>query len=207
MFFYIALQFIVLIFAITVHEFAHGWVAYKLGDPTAKYMGRLTLNPLAHIDPFGTIILPLLLVLLRMPPIGWAKPVPVNFMSLNNPKRDMFWVGIAGPSANFALAFILSVIIKTAPFLAQTLIGQVIVLAIIINVILGIFNLIPIPPLDGSRIISAILPYRYLASYNKIQPYGFVLIVLLLWSGILRKLIYGVVLIVVRYLNVPISLF
>ncbi len=207
MFFYIALQFIVLIFAITVHEFAHGWVAYKLGDPTAKYMGRLTLNPLAHIDPFGTIILPLLLVLLRMPPIGWAKPVPVDFMSLNNPKRDMFWVGIAGPSANFALAFILSVIIKTAPFLAQTFIGQVIVLAIIINVILGIFNLIPIPPLDGSRIISAILPYKYLVFYNKIQPYGFLLIILLLWSGILRELIYGVVLLVVRYLNVSISLF
>ena len=207
MFFYIALQFIVLIFAITVHEFAHGWVAYKLGDPTAKYMGRLTLNPLAHIDPFGTIILPLLLVLLRMPPIGWAKPVPVDFMSLNNPKRDMFWVGIAGPSANFALAFILSAIIKTAPFLAQTLIGQVIVLAIIINVILGIFNLIPIPPLDGSRIISAILPYKYLVFYNKIQPYGFLLIILLLWSGILRELIYGVVLLVVRYLNVSISLF
>ena len=207
MFFYIALQFIVLIFAITVHEFAHGWVAYKLGDPTAKYMGRLTLNPLAHIDPFGTIILPLLLVLLRMPPIGWAKPVPVDFMSLNNPKRDMLWVGIAGPSANFALAFILSVIIKTAPFLVQTFIGQVIVLAIIINVILGIFNLIPIPPLDGSRIISAILPYKYLVFYNKIQPYGFLLIILLLWSGILRELIYGVVPLVVRYLNVPISLF
>lgn len=207
MFFYIALQFIVLIFAITVHEFAHGWVAYKLGDPTAKYMGRLTLNPLAHIDPFGTIILPLLLVLLRMPPIGWAKPVPVDFMSLNNPKRDMLWVGIAGPSANFALAFILSVIIKTAPFLVQTFIGQVIVLAIIINVILGIFNLIPIPPLDGSRIISAILPYKYLVFYNKIQPYGFLLIILLLWSGILRELIYGVVLLVVRYLNVSISLF
>ena len=207
MFFYIALQFIVLIFAITVHEFAHGWAAYKLGDPTAKYMGRLTLNPLAHIDPFGTIILPLLLAFMRIPPIGWAKPVPVDFMSLNNPKRDMFWVGIAGPSANFALAFILSVIIKAAPFLAQNLVGQVIVFAVIINVILGVFNLMPIPPLDGSRIISALLPYKYLASYNKIQPYGFFLIILLLWSGILRKLIYAVVLLVVRYLNIPISLF
>jgi len=207
MFFYIALQFLVLIFAITIHEFAHGWAAYKLGDPTAKYMGRLTLNPLAHIDPFGTIILPLLLVLMRIPPIGWAKPVPVNSMSLNNPKRDMFWVGIAGPSANFALAIILSIIIKAAPFLAQNLVGQVIVFAVIINVILGVFNLMPIPPLDGSRIISALLPYKYLASYNKIQPYGFFLIILLLWSGILRKLIYAVVLLVVRYLNIPISLF
>jgi len=205
MIFNILLQFVVLIFAITIHEFAHGLVAYKLGDPTAKYMGRLTLNPIAHIDPFGTIILPLLLTLAHIPPIGWAKPVPVDFMSLKNPKRDMLWVGLAGPFANFLIAIALSVVIKLFPMLAHTIIGQVIFFGIIINMILALFNLIPIPPLDGSRIVSALLPYQYVASYNKIQPYGFLIIVILLWTGVLRKLIYGVMIIVVKYLGVHIS--
>jgi Zn-dependent protease len=198
---FIALQFVALLFAITVHEFAHGWIAYKLGDPTAKYMGRLTLNPLAHIDPFGTIILPLLLVMINIPPIGWAKPVPVDFLSLKNPKRDMFWVGIAGPAANFLLAFLLSLVLKAFPYLGEGIIGQILFFAIIINVILGVFNLIPIPPLDGSRIVSAFLPYRYAGLYDKIQPYGFFIIVLLLWSGLLRTLINGVVSFVTRYLG------
>ena len=205
MIFNILLQFVVLIFSITIHEFAHGLVAYKLGDPTAKYMGRLTLNPIAHIDPFGTIILPLLLTLAHIPPIGWAKPVPVDFMSLKNPKRDMLWVGLAGPVANFLIAIALSVVIKLFPMLAHTIIGQVIFFGIIINMILALFNLIPIPPLDGSRIVSALLPYQYVASYNKIQPYGFLIIVILLWTGVLRKFIYGVMIIVVKYLGVHIS--
>jgi len=207
MLFYILLQFLVLIFAITIHEYAHGWVAYKLGDPTAKYMGRLTLNPIAHIDPFGTILLPLILVMLHLPPIGWAKPVPVNFMSLRNPKRDMLWVGIAGPAANILLALSLTVILKLLPGVSHTILGQVFIFGVVINVILAVFNLVPIPPLDGSRIVSALLPYRYLASYNKIQPYGFLIILVLLWSGILRTLIYGVVVFVIRFLGVSSSPF
>ena len=205
MIFHILLQFVVLIFAITIHEFAHGLVAYKLGDPTAKYMGRLTLNPIVHIDLFGTIILPLLLTLAHIPPIGWAKPVPVDFMSLKNPKRDMLWVALAGPLANFLIAIALSVVIKLFPMLVHTIIGQVIFFGIIINMILALFNLIPIPPLDGSRIVSALLPYQYVSSYNKIQPYGFLIIIILLWTGVLRKLIYGVMIIVVKYLGVHIS--
>lgn len=206
MIFNIALQFTVLIFAITVHEFAHGFVAYKLGDPTAKYRGRLTLNPIAHIDPFGTIILPIFLVIVNIPPIGWAKPVPVDFMSLKNPKRDMLWVGLAGPFANFITALFLSIVIKLFPGLAYTIAGKAILYGIIINLVLSIFNLIPIPPLDGSRIATSLMPYRYAASYNKLQPYGFFIIILLLWSGVLRKLIYAIVLVVIKLLEAPVSL-
>ncbi len=205
MIFNIALQFTVLIFAITIHEFAHGFTAYKLGDPTAKYMGRLTLNPLAHIDPFGTIILPLLLVMAHIPPIGWAKPVPVNFMSLKNPKRDMLWVGIAGPFANFSTALLLAIIVKLFPFILHTIFAQAVLFGIIINMVLSVFNLIPVPPLDGSRIISSLLPYKYAASYNKLQPYGFVIIILLVMTGMLRRLIYAVVLLVIKFLGISIA--
>jgi Zn-dependent protease len=207
MIFYIVLQLAVLILAITVHEYAHGYTAYRLGDPTAKYAGRLTLNPLAHIDPFGTIILPFLLVMMGIPPIGWAKPMPVDFMSLRNPRRDALWVGIAGCLANFTLAFLSALVIKLLPAVSSGLFGRLLIASVVINVILGVFNLIPIPPLDGSRIVSSLLPYRCCAFYNKLAPYGFWLILILVWSGALRKIINIIVLVVIRYVSVPITFF
>lgn len=189
----ILFQLAVLAFAITMHELAHGWVAYKLGDPTAKYMGRLSFNPLKHIDPVGTVLLPLMMVMLRLPPIGWAKPVPVNFQSLRNPKKDMFWVGAAGPFVNFLLAVSFALIINLFGLQHGSLLSQLLSMAVLINLILCIFNLIPIPPLDGSRMAMSLLPWRYAQSYSKLEPYGFVIIIGLLWFGVLRALVFPLV--------------
>lgn len=177
--------------AIILHEFAHGWVANKLGDSTAKYSGRLTLNPLAHIDPFGTLLLPLLLIILNSPVIfGWAKPVPVNFWNLRHPKRDMVLVGIAGPLANFLIAIILSLSLKI--ILSPVLIN-LFTYAILINLVLGVFNLMPVPPLDGSRVVSGILPMKLALIYNRLERYGVIIIFLLLFFNILDLWIWPIV--------------
>ena len=190
-------------FAVIIHEYAHGWVAWKLGDSTARFMGRLTLNPLAHIDPIGTIFLPFILIATHSPVLfGWAKPVPVDFLNLNNPKRDMVWVGLAGPAANMlfaiALAMLLNIPLLTASYFAVS----VITTAIVANLVLAVFNLLPIPPLDGSRVMMGLLPYNIGAEYAKIEPYGFIIIFALLWIGFVNTIIWPIVIFLAHVLGV-----
>jgi Zn-dependent protease len=178
-------------FAIIIHEYAHGWVAWKLGDPTAKIAGRLTLNPLAHIDPIGTIFLPGILLVTNFPVVfGWAKPVPVDFYNLNNPKKDMVWVGLAGPVANLLLAIFISAILKiyTAP---ENVLPIVILKSTVItNLVLAMFNMLPVPPLDGSRVMMGILPRHLAFLYARLEPYGLIIIFGLLYLGIAERAIW-----------------
>jgi len=197
-----AVSFGLLVIAMSVHEFAHGWTAYKLGDTTAKYSGRLTLNPLAHIDPIWTFILPLFLFISSGGQFifGAAKPVPVNYLALKNPKKDIILVGASGPLANFALAFILSLLIKVLPLSAN--ISFILINLILINVILGVFNLMPIPPLDGSRILMGLLPNPIASRYARIEPYSFIILILLIWLGVFSRIIWPLVKIILNLLGI-----
>ena len=202
----LVLSLAIFLFAIIIHEFSHGWVAYKLGDPTAKYAGRLTLNPMAHIDPFGMILLPLILTMMGSPVIfGWAKPVPVNFWNLKNPRRDMIWVGLAGPLANIILAFALSLFLKININL-PALIFNILIAGIYVNLVLAVFNLIPIPPLDGSRVVVGLLPRELAVRYIRLERFGIPLIFLLMFMGLFNYLIRPIVQILANLLGVPIYL-
>lgn len=200
----IVLSLIAVFTAIVLHEFSHGYIAFRLGDPTAKMQGRLTLNPLAHIDPIGTILVPIVLVILRSPFLfGWAKPVPINPNYFRNPYKGMFYVAIAGPLMNIALALGASTIGRLAILITplSLLDGRgfsayfvrtiffLLGFFVIINIILAVFNMIPIPPLDGSRVLTYFLPPEGKRVMMQLERYGFLIILALLYLGVLGGLI------------------
>jgi len=194
----------ILLFSIIFHEYAHGWTANKFGDPTAKLAGRLTLNPIKHIDPIGTVVLPGILLFLRFLGydtfiFGWAKPVPVNFLRLRNPKKNMIWVALAGPAINIIIALVFS---RCLTLNISDGMKQVFALAVFINLLLAIFNLIPIPPLDGSRVVMGLLPARLAKSYMQIERYGILILFVLLYLGIFEWVVYPLIQISGRVLGV-----
>lgn len=185
----IAIAAIPILFAITLHEAAHGYVARHFGDMTAYQQGRISLNPIRHIDLVGTILLPLLTLWMGGILFGWAKPVPVNFAALNRPKQDMLWVALAGPLANLFMALLWAALAKLAIILqanyfAEPLLGMA-QIGIKINVVLMVLNLLPLPPLDGGRMAVSLLPYRQASIFARIEPYGMFILIFLAVSPVL----------------------
>ncbi|WP_412851620.1 site-2 protease family protein [Ectothiorhodospira shaposhnikovii] len=200
----IAIWALPVLFAITLHEASHGWMAKQLGDPTAKMLGRLTANPIKHIDPVGTIAVPIgLLIFTALTPappfvFGWAKPVPVNTRNLRNPQRDMAIVAAAGPFANLLMALFWALMIKIGLMLQGTFDWAAVPLiymgmaGITINILLMVLNLLPIPPLDGGRVVAGFLPARIAARYERLEPYGLVIVLGLLLTGVLWAILLPV---------------
>ncbi|MFV0439480.1 MAG: site-2 protease family protein [Desulfopila sp.] len=194
-----------ILLALTFHEFAHGYVAYRLGDPTARMAGRLTLNPLKHLDPLGTLAFFII-------KLGWAKPVPVNPAYFRNPKKDMLWVALAGPLANATLAVVSAMLAKFVWLVATILpatpvvgaillpLNSMLITSVWINLVLCIFNFLPIPPLDGSKILMGVLPDRSALAFMQLEKYGFILILLLAFTGVLSQVIVPIISFVNRLL-------
>ncbi len=198
------IQIFVLLFAVVVHECCHGWMAEKCGDDTARIMGRITLNPLPHLDPFGSILLPLLLILSRSPFLfAWAKPVPINPTKFNNLRQDLVKVALAGPGANFLLAVISAIFLWFVP--RGLVFYDTLNFSVLINLVLGVFNLIPIPPLDGSRVVSGLLPLDLSYKYDSLAPYGFIIVIFLFYSGFLGSVLWPIVVFLHRLLLIGIK--
>ena len=187
----IFIQFVVLLFSLTVHEMAHAWTADRLGDPTARLLGRVSLNPMVHADLIGTIVFPLVSMISGATLIGWAKPVPVNVRYLRHPRRDYMLVAAAGPASNLILALFSAILLAIVPISPQTLgesnvsapIAMLLSRLVYLNVLLAVFNMLPIPPLDGGNVLAGLLPPNLAALFNRVRPYGFVLLYALILSN------------------------
>lgn len=178
-----------IIFAITLHEVAHGWVASWFGDQTAKLSGRLSLNPMKHIDPIGTVVVPLLMLVAGGIMFGWAKPVPVDARNMRNPRRDMAIVALAGPLSNVLMAILWAFIAKAGIAMGSAALMYMGQAGIWINVALGVLNLLPLPPLDGGKVLESLLPPRMALSLSKIEPYSFFILIFLIITGVLSFII------------------
>ena len=184
-----AISFGVVLISLTIHEAAHAWTADRLGDPTARVLGRVSLNPLVHIDPIGTVLLPIIAAVSHLPIIGWAKPVPVSMRNLRDPRRDFMMVAAAGPISNLLQALVAAVLFRAAGAGIPGWVAGVLTLAVEINLLLAFFNLIPVPPLDGGNVLLGLLPPRAAAMYAQVRQYGFILLYALLLTGIASRLI------------------
>jgi len=192
---------LVFLLAVVAHEVAHGFAAYMMGDGTAKDAGRLTVNPIAHIDPIGTVVLPVLLILAHSPVLfGWAKPVPVNPRNFRNPRKGMFITSLAGPSANFSLAAMTAVILKTGIAAPHSAMWTFLLYGVIINLILGVFNLLPVPPLDGANMLFSVLPREAYGYFMRLERYGFIILIGLLYLGLFDRVILPAVYALTRFL-------
>lgn len=195
----IALYAIPAIFAITLHEAAHGYAARHFGDPTAYQAGRITLNPVRHIDPVGTLLIPAVVLFVSGGKFafGWAKPVPVDFGRLRNPKRDMLWVAAAGPGANLFMAVMWALLFKVVAVLPAHYFSEPALRmaegGIIINLVLMVLNLFPLPPLDGGRIAVSLLPHRLAYQFSRVEPYGMIILMVLLFTGVLGAVMLPVI--------------
>ena len=186
----IFISFLVLVFSLTVHESAHAWTADRLGDPTARALGRISLNPLVHADPIGTLLFPLLGLLTHAPIIGWAKPVPVATWRFRHPRRDYLLVAAAGPMSNLSMALVAAAALRLLPAAPQAAgvrilepLTAIVFAVLVVNLLLAIFNMLPIPPLDGGTVLAGLLPERFAAGFDRVRPYGFLLLYALMFSG------------------------